>query len=210
MQRRKRRLFALLALGALTVPLFGCGGGSSSGGAGSGVVASRDGDGGLQTGTSSPTDVSVTESSTPVSSGGDDVFHLIFEQTNQPCDSCGIWFRTATLKIEHSTGTFEASQSGSLLIKQSPYRQGVFQANLGSIPASSQIQSATLYMTLDSHEGIANEDHSSVIAVYGFVNGNLQFVREISAAYDIKGLGYSKGGNPVVPFDFTDYARLVN
>lgn len=135
-------------------------------------------------------------------------FSLEFEMTYQSCDSCGIWFDSAQLVIVHSAGRFTARQSGSLLIKRSPYRQGRFVADLSSIPASATIKSATLYMLLNSHEGIANSDRSSKIAVNGYVNGSKRFVREISAARDIKGRGYSKS-NPNVPIDFTAYARQL-
>lgn len=135
-------------------------------------------------------------------------FSLEFEMTYQSCGSCGIWFDSAQLVIVHSAGRFTARQSGSLLIKRSPYRQGRFVADLSSIPASATIKSATLYMMLNPHEGIANSDRSSTIAVNGYVNGSKRFVREISAARDIKGRGYSKS-NPNVPIDFTAYARQL-
>ncbi|KAA3620944.1 MAG: hypothetical protein DWQ08_14835 [Proteobacteria bacterium] len=135
-------------------------------------------------------------------------FNLVFDMTYQSCGSCGIWFDSARLVIEHSKGTFTARQSGSLLIKRTPYRQGRFVADLGAIPASATIKRATLYMMLNRHEGIANSDRSSKIAVYGYVGGSRQFVREISAARDIKGRGYSKS-NPNVPIDFTAYARKL-
>ena len=97
-------------------------------------------------------------------------------------------------------------QRGNLLIKQASGRVGRFQANLSSIPASANIQRATLNMRLNTAEGIANSDNSSVIEVYDVPTG--AFVRRITAAGDIKGRGYSKG-NPNVPIDFTAYAKQV-
>lgn len=145
-----------------------------------------------------------------VSGTGSGNFSLIFEMTHQACDSCGIWFDSAVLKIVHSQGTFSKSQSGSLLIKRIPYRQGRFSANISSIPSSANITSAILYMRLNSHEGIANSDSRSVVAVYDNSSGRKgALVRRITAAGDIKGRGYSKS-NPVVPIDFTAYAIQIH
>ena len=135
-------------------------------------------------------------------------FNLVFEMSYQSCSSCGIWFDSAELVIVHSEGRFTAQQSGSLLIKEKPYRQGSFNADLSSIPSSSKIESATLYMHLNRHEGIANDDFTSTISVYGNIGGSMNYIREITAQDDIKGKGYSKA-NPVVPIDFTDYARQI-
>lgn len=135
-------------------------------------------------------------------------FRLVFEQSYQSCDSCGIWFDSAELVIEHSDGRFSASQSGSLLIKEAPYHQGRFQADIDSIPVSAEIKSATLYMHLNRHEGISNDDFTSTLSVYGYIGGDLTYIREITAEHDIKVKGYSKA-NPVVPIDFTAYARQI-
>ncbi len=135
-------------------------------------------------------------------------FSLVFEMSYQSCSSCGIWFDSAELVIKHSEGNFTARQSGSLLIKEAPYRQGRFKADISSIPRSADIQSATLYMRLNPHEGIANGDSRSKIAAYGHINGSKTYIRDITAQHDIKGKGYHKG-NPVVPVDFTDYARRL-
>jgi hypothetical protein len=143
-------------------------------------------------------------------SAGSGNFNLIFEMTYQSCDSCGIWFDSARLVIEHSEGTFTASQSGSLLIKQTPYRQGRFSAQISSIPSSATITKATLYMSLNRGEGIANSDSKGVITVYDNSSGQRGgVVRTITAAGDIKGRGYSKS-NPTVPIDFTGYAIQVH
>ena len=64
-------------------------------------------------------------------------------------------------------------------------------------------------MKLNTHEGIANSDNSSVITVYDCSSGSQgAVVRTITAAQDIKGKGYSKA-NPNVPIDFTAYAKQV-
>lgn len=135
-------------------------------------------------------------------------FDLVFEQSYQSCASCGIWFDSAELVIEHSEGTFRASQSGSLLIKEAPYHQGRFRADIDDIPRAAEIRSAVLYMRLNRHEGISNDDFTSTLSVFGYVEGNLTYIREITAADDIKGKGYSKA-NPVVPIDLTGYARQI-
>jgi|GEM_PF-2109026 len=135
-------------------------------------------------------------------------FNLVFEMSHQSCSSCGIWFDSAELVIAHSQGRFTARQSGSLLIKEAPYFQGRFSANISSIPPSSTIQSAILYMLLNADEGISNDDFTSSISVYGDIGGSRRYIREITAQDDIKGSGYSKA-NPNVPIDFTAYARQV-
>lgn len=136
-------------------------------------------------------------------------FSLVFSQTVMPCDSCGIWFDSANLVIKHSDGTFTSSQSGSLLIKKTR-GPGHFHADLSTIPASATIQNATLIMSLNAHEGIANNDYTSVIEVYDNSGGSSgDFVRTITAKDDIRGKGYYKG-NPNVPIDFTDYARKIH
>lgn len=142
--------------------------------------------------------------------GGSNNFSLLFVQETQPCASCGIWFDSAQLVINHSAGTFTKSKSGGLLIKLSSGKLGTFQADLSSIPASATIQNATLYMHLNTHEGIANSDNSSVITAYDTSGGSRgAVVRTITAAGDIKGKGYSKS-NPNVPIDFTAYAQQVH
>jgi hypothetical protein len=139
---------------------------------------------------------------------GNGDFNLVFEQSFQSCASCGIWFDSAELVIEHSEGRFSARRSGSLLIKEAPYHQGRFKADISAIPPSADIHSATLYMHLNRHEGISNDDFTSSLSVFGYVDGSLEYIREITAQHDIKGRGYSKA-NPVVPIDFTDYARRI-
>ncbi len=140
---------------------------------------------------------------------GSNNFSLLFVQTVMPCASCGIWFDSATLVIEHSGGTYTSSQTGSLLIKKT-LGPGSFNANINSIPASATIHSATLIMSLNVHEGISYDDFSSVIEVYDFSSGSQGgLVRTITAKGDIMGKGFSKG-NPKVPIDFTAYARQIH
>ena len=135
-------------------------------------------------------------------------FDLVFEQSYQSCDSCGIWFDSAELVIEHSDGRFSARQTGSLLIKEAPYHQGRFKADISAIPRSAEIRSAILYMHLNRNEGISNDDFTSTLSAFGYIDGSLIYLREITAENDIKGRGYSKA-NPVVPIDFTEYARRI-
>jgi hypothetical protein len=136
-------------------------------------------------------------------------FHLLFDQSLMACPACGLNFDSAELIIEHSAGRFKAYQSGSLLIKKGPYRQGRFRADISSIPPEAEIHSAILNMRLNKHEGIASVDHSSEYVVKGYVDGSLIHVKDFNVQRDIKGRGYSKGMNPVVPFDFTSYARKL-
>ncbi len=150
-----------------------------------------------------------TTEATSAGARGSYNFDLRFIQTVQPCASCGIWFDSAQLVINYSGDNnkpYTKVQRGNLLIKQASGRVGRFQANLSSIPASAAINKATLFMRLNTAEGIANSDNSSVIEVYDNPTG--AFVRRITAAEDIKGKGYSKG-NPNVPIDFTAYAKQV-
>lgn len=199
------KISTLLPIGILALALTACGGGSSSTGAAgneSGSTYAARGDGA----TTAPS----TESTPapPAATSGRGEFSLVFEQTFQSCASCGIWFDSAELVIEHDRGTFRSSQVGSLLIKQSPYFQGTFRASIAGIPQVADIRNATLYMRLNGAEGISNDDFTSTIAVYGYVRGNLEYIRDITAQYDIKGRGYSKA-NPVVPIDFTEYAKRI-
>lgn len=155
------------------------------------------------------TEVPAETQGTPAAAGSNN-FDLLFQQTTQNCADCGIWFDSAELVIQHSAGTYTHSKSGGLLIKLSSGKLGRFTADLSSIPASATIQNATLWMLLNTHEGIAGRDNSSVIEVYDFSSGRKgELVRTITAAQDIKGRGYSKA-NPNVPIDFTDYARQVH
>jgi hypothetical protein len=177
--------------------------GGSSGG--SGVAASNQPAPAAQATTEQ---AATTEAATTAARGSYD-FNLRFIQTVQPCASCGIWFDSAELVVQYTGDNnkpYRKVQRGSLLIKQASGSVGRFQANLSSIPASAQINNATLNMRLNTAEGIANSDNSSVIEVYDVPTG--AFVRRITAAGDIKGRGYSKG-NPVVPIDFTVYTKQI-
>jgi len=150
------------------------------------------------------------EQAAPAGAVSSNNFDLKFIQTNQPCASCGIWFDSAELVVNYNGDNnkpFRKVQRGNLLIKQASGSVGKFQANLNAIPAGAGITKATLFMRLNTHEGIANSDNSSVIAVYDRPSGTK--IRNITAAGDIKGKGYSKG-NPNVPIDFTAYAKQVH
>ncbi len=145
------------------------------------------------------------------SAAGSNNFCLIFKQTTQTCPDCGIWFDSAQLVVQspNTNKPFTKTQRGNLLIKQSSGKVGRFQADLSPIPRGG-ITRATLNMKLNTHEGIANADNTSVITVFDCSSGSQgAVVRTITAAQDIKGRGYSKA-NPVVPIDFTAYAKQVN
>ena len=159
-------------------------------------------------GGSEATSSATSDSTSSTASRNSNDFSLVFDQKYQACSDCGIWFDSAELVLVTDKGTFRFNQSGSMLIKQNPFRRGFFRANLSAVPKDARIQSATLYMHLNHHEGIANSDKASIISVSGYVNGSLQYVRDITAAGDIKGRGYSKA-NPSVPFDFTQFARRL-
>lgn len=171
------------------------------------MISCSDDDGGTTGGTGS---VAATSAQGSPAAAGSNNFDLFFEQSTQTCADCGIWFDSAQLVVQHSAGTYTHSKSGGLLVKLTSGKYGRFTADLSSIPASASIQNATLYMMLNTHEGIANSDFTSVITVYDFSSGSKgPVVRTISAAEDIKGKGYSKA-NPNVPIDFTAYAQQVH
>ncbi|MCI5121745.1 MAG: hypothetical protein D3908_11245 [Candidatus Electrothrix sp. AUS4] len=85
------------------------------------------------------TTTTTTQETQPTSSTGSGKFSLVFYQTVMACASCGIWFDSAKLVIEHSNGTFTSSQSGNLLIKKAR-GPGYFHANISSIPANATIR----------------------------------------------------------------------
>ena len=208
--KRFRFLAVVLLAGLLTLSCGDDDGGSSGG---SGVAATNPPAAlatTAQTNQQAATEqAATTEAAATTASAGSYDFNLRFIQTVQPCASCGIWFDSAELVINYTGDNnkpYRKVQRGNLLIKQASGRVGRFQANLSSIPASAAINKATLYMRLNTAEGIANSDNSSVIEVYDNPTG--AFVRRITAAGDIKGKGYSKG-NPNVPIDFTAYAKQV-
>ena len=87
---------------------------------------------------------------------------------------------TSQLVIEHANGRFSSRQSGSLLIKEAPYHQGRFKADISAIPRSAEISSAILYMHLNRHEGISNDDFTSTLSVSGYINGSLTYLISIT------------------------------
>lgn len=206
--KRFRFLAVLLLACLLTISCSDDNGGSSGG---SGVA---DTDPNLKTApqqeAAQETEQAATAEATSTAATGSNNFCLIFKQTVQPCASCGIWFDSAELQVQSpsSNKPYKKYQRGNLLIKQSSGKVGRFQADLSPIPRGG-ISRATLYMKLNTHEGIANSDNSSVITVYDCSSGSQgAVVRTITAAQDIKGKGYSKA-NPNVPIDFTAYAKQV-
>ena len=187
-------LLVLLAAGFL---MISCGDDDDGGGTagGSGTVQSA----------------AVAPQGAPAAAGSNN-FSVLLEQTTQTCADCGVWFDSAELVVQYagSNKPYTYRQNGGLLIKQSSGKTGRIQTSLASIPAGSAIIKATLNMRLNSHEGIAGSDNSSVISVYDFSGGSRgPLVRKITASGDIKGAGYSKS-NPNVPIDFTAYAKQVH
>lgn len=117
----------------------------------------------------------------------------------------------------------------SLLIKDSPRRVGLFLADMSDIPVEAEILEARLHLHIHTGEGLANSDHSSVLAVYecpvlwrwtevdwtnasegvGWTTagGDMgALIREIRAQEDLWDQGFNKA-NPNASFDFTDYVR---
>lgn len=167
--------------------------------------------GGTAGGSGTVQSAAVAPQGAPAAAGSNN-FSVLLEQTTQTCADCGVWFDSAELVVQYtgSNKPYTYRQNGGLLIKQSSGKTGRIQTSLASIPAGSAITKATLNMRLNSHEGIANSDNTSVITVYDFSGGSKgPVVRTITAATDIKGKGYSKS-NPNVPIDFTAYAKQVH
>jgi len=167
--------------------------------------------GGTAGGSGTVQSAAVAPQGAPAAAGSNN-FSVLLEQTTQTCADCGVWFDSAELVVQYagSNKPYTYRQNGGLLIKQSSGKTGRIQTSLASIPAGSAITKATLNMRLNSHEGIANSDNTSVITVYDFSGGSKgPVVRTITAAADIKGKGYSKS-NPNVPIDFTAYAKQVH
>ena len=209
--KRFRLLAVVLLAGLLSISCGDDGGGSSGG---SGVadsdprLNSANQKTAAQQNQQAPTEQAATTAAATTAASGSYDFNLRFIQTVQPCASCGIWFDSAELVVQYSDNDkpYRKVQRGNLLIKQASGRVGRFQANLSSIPAKATIIKATLFMRLNTAEGIANSDRSSIIEVYDVPTG--AFVRRITAAGDIKAKGYSKS-NPNVPIDFTAYTKQV-
>ena len=203
--KRFRFLAVLLLAVLLTMSCSDDDGGSSGGGG----VADTDPNLNTPQAAAQETVEAETTQAAGAAATGSYNFDLKFIQTVQPCASCGIWFDSAQLVVQYggdNNKPYTKTQRGNLLIKQASGKVGRFTANLSTIPAGAAITKATLYMRLNTHEGIANSDNSSVIEVYDNPTG--AFIRRITAAGDIKGKGYSKG-NPNVPIDFTAYAKQV-
>ena len=136
-------------------------------------------------------------------------FHILIDQSHMACHSCGLNFDSAELIIDHSAGRYKHFQGGGLYIKLGPYRQARFRADLSSIPPEAEIIKATLHMRLNTHEGHANADNESEFVVKGYVKGSLIHIKDFDMRNDIRGRGYQKAMNPVVPFDYTRYAKML-
>jgi hypothetical protein len=119
----------------------------------------------------------------------------------------------------------------SILVKQTPRRNGLFRADISDIPAAATIVSATLHLHIETDEGLANSDNSSVLAVHvcdrpwnwdhvtwtSYDNGLAwsqaggdfgALIREIRAKEDLHDLGFSKA-NPNAHFDFTAHVQQL-
>lgn len=213
-----KKLITLLSIIGLATLLSACDSGSSTTGVGASeartATVSLDGktssstssDSNTTTASSSTTNaVELEEETVAASSKARANVNLTFRQTTQACSSCGIWFDSMQLVVQHSGGTYTSpTKSGRLLIKQSSGLTQRFTANLSSIPAGATIQRATLYMRLNTHEGLAGSDNRSVLSV----SDGSRHVRNITASGDMKGRGYSKS-NPNVPIDFTAYVKSL-
>jgi hypothetical protein len=70
--------------------------------------------------------------------------------------------------MDHAHSFFTSPQNDgakhSMLVKQTPRRDGLFSADISDIPAAATIVSATLHLHIESDEGLANSDTSSVLA----------------------------------------------
>jgi len=210
-----KKLITLLSIIGLAAMLSACESGSSTTGGGTTEARTISLDGKTSSSTDDDTATTTTDNSAALLESEEQEFtstksskargnvNLTFRQTAQPCSSCGIWFDSMKLVVEHSSGTYTSpTKTGRLLIKKSSGLQQSFAANLSSIPAGATIQRATLYMKLNSHEGLAGSDNGSVLSV----SDGGKHVRNITASGDMKGRGYSKS-NPNVPIDFTAYVK---
>ena len=115
----------------------------------------------------------------------------------------------------------------SIIVKQAPQYTGLFRADISDIPPDATITKATLYLHINTIEGLADADNSSVLSVHECERtwdwdyaswthydegatwtqpgGDFGvFVREIRAKEDIRDRGFSRA-SPNVDFDFTPY-----
>jgi hypothetical protein len=119
----------------------------------------------------------------------------------------------------------------SILIKQTPQRNGLFRADISDIPEAATIVSAALHLHIETDEGLAYSDHASVLAVHAcatqwnwdyvtwthYDNGLTwtqaggdfgPLIREIRAQEDLVNRGFNKA-NPNAWFDFTPYVQQL-
>ena len=115
----------------------------------------------------------------------------------------------------------------SILVKLGPQRTGLFRADISDIPRAATISKATLYLHINTNEGFADGDNTSVLAVHECnrawdwdhatwthyddgaswdqPGGDFgPFVRQIRAKEDLRDRGFSRA-NPTADFDFTPY-----
>jgi len=119
----------------------------------------------------------------------------------------------------------------SILVKQTPHRNGLFWVDASDVPPSATIVQATLHLHIHTGEGLANSDNESVLAVHECARpwdwdhatwaeadagqawtqagGDVgAFIREIRAYEDLHALGFSKA-NPDAWFDITGYVQQL-
>lgn len=186
--------------------------------------------------------VVVNDTSDPVD------FSIAMLQTAAGCPSeCGIYFdplgdnsKNPKLEITYSLNgqqqsiSFQQGQGGNkeayamdsrfnrqgIILVKNPSATGYFYADISDVPATANITSATLYLTLHKHEGISNNDKVSVIAVYeyskawnyntGYGGGSRgDLIREIRAKEDMWDKGIQKYLNPTGGYDFTSYVQQL-
>ncbi len=120
----------------------------------------------------------------------------------------------------------------SFFAKNSPLRHGLFQCDISDIPVDAQITKATLILHLDCKDGFANADNSGEFTFFkmnrvwnkdyvdwaNYDNGKKwsqsggdygAAIKKFHVQKDVKSLGYHKSNKPDVPFDFTDFVKLL-
>lgn len=124
-----------------------------------------------------------------------------------------------------------AGDKHSMLIKQVPIRHGLFRADMSDIPAEATILVAALHLHINTDEGLAYQDHSSVLAVHAcdrawdwdqitwtsYASGQAwtqeggdfgPLIREIRAEEDLHAAGFDKA-HPDASFDFTAHVQQL-
>ncbi len=157
---------------------------------------------------------------------------VVYEHLGQPHT---VEYRHGLSGMDNAHSIFTTPQNSgtkhSLLVKQTPVRNGLFRADISDIPAAATIVSATLHLHLDTDEGLAYSDHSSVLQVHACdrpwdwdhvtwtnydsglawsqAGGDFgPLIREIRAQEDLHARGFNKA-NPDAHFDFTAHVQQL-